>query len=57
MQLRKQWNPDGYLLYAGDDSLNGGGGGGRALLNGLFVNVRSGLYKHNKVEAVTEGTA
>lgn len=25
MQLRKQWNPDGYLLYAGDDS-NGGGG-------------------------------
>lgn len=52
MQLRKQWNPDGYLLYAGDDSLNGG-----ALLNGLFVNVRSGLYKHNKVEAVTEGTA
>lgn len=54
MQLRKQWNPDGYLLYAGDDSLNGGGG---ALLNGLFVNVRSGLYKHNKVEAVTEGTA
>lgn len=52
MQLRKQWNPDGYLLYAGNDSLNGGG----ALLNGLFVNVRSGLYKH-KVEAVTEGTA
>lgn len=37
MQLRKQWNPDGYLLYAGDDS-NGEGGG--ALLNGLFVNVR-----------------
>lgn len=54
MQLRKQWNPDGYLLYAGDDSLKGGG---EALLNGLFVNVRSGLYKHNKVEAVTEGTA
>lgn len=27
MQLRKQWNPDGYLLYAGDDS-NGEGGGG-----------------------------
>lgn len=27
MQLRKQWNPDGYLLYAGDDSLNGGGAG------------------------------
>lgn len=53
MQLRKQWNPDRYLLYAGDDSLKGGG----ALLNGLFVNVRSGLYKHNKVEAVTEGTA
>lgn len=53
MQLRKQWNPDGYLLYAGDDPLKGGG----ALLNGLFVNVRSGLCKHNKVEAVTEGAA